>query len=87
LQANIDFFTLYQTGEDSLHLVEDKLQNPCLDYVEHIIFTTPESTFVANGQTYKNFHSVRDDFLGGRLSQAELKKVAHDILYIADMLN
>ena len=29
-------------GLESMHLVENDLKNPCLDYVEHIIFSVPE---------------------------------------------
>ena len=29
-------------GLESMHLVESDLKNPCLDYVEHIIFSVPD---------------------------------------------
>ncbi len=29
------------TGEDEMHLVVDDLQNPCLDYVQHIVMALP----------------------------------------------
>ena len=56
-----------------MHLEEDRLKNPCLDYVKHIIFCCAGATFSAGGATYKDFASVRADFLGGKLPEAELK--------------
>jgi len=59
--------------EEQMQLVEDKLKNPCLDYVQHIIFCLPGVTFTAGGTAYSDFGSVRDAFLGGKLSEADLK--------------
>lgn len=59
--------------EESMHLTEDKLKNPCLDYVQHIIFCVPGATFTAGGQTYSSFSPVRAAFLSGALSETQLK--------------
>ena len=59
--------------EESMHLTEDKLKNPCLDYVQHIIFCSPGATFTAGGKTYDSFPPVRSDFLNEILSEEALK--------------
>ena len=60
-------------GEESMSLVVDKLKNPCLDYVQHIIFCAPGSSFTAGGKTYTDFPSVREAFLSQKLSTDDLK--------------
>jgi len=60
--------------DESMQLIEDKLKNPCLDYVQHIIFAAPGSTFTAAGTTYPTFQEVRAAFLAGQLSEAQLKE-------------
>jgi hypothetical protein len=52
-----------------MHLVEDKLKNPCLDYLRHIVFAPPGATFTAGGKTYSDFASANAAFLGGSLSE------------------
>ena len=37
----------FDTGKESMHLTQDALKNPCLDYVEHIIFSVPNASFEA----------------------------------------
>ena len=59
--------------EESMSLKTDALKNPCLDYVEHIIFCVPGATFAAGGKTYTSFAPVRDAFLSGALSEEALK--------------
>ncbi|KAI2498603.1 tRNA synthetases class I (W and Y) [Fragilaria crotonensis] len=60
-------------GKESMNLSQDNLKNPCLDYVRHIIFAPPGATFTAGGTTFTDFTAVRDSFLGGTLSEGELK--------------
>ncbi|KAG7366368.1 tyrosyl-tRNA synthetase [Nitzschia inconspicua] len=67
-------------GKASLHLVEDKVKNPCLDYIKNIIFSPPDVSFTAGGKTYTDFETVRDEFLGGELSEEDLKKGLIDAL-------
>ena len=62
-----------KSEEQDMHLVQDALKNPCLDYVQHIIFCMPNATFVAAGKTYSDFAGVRDDFLSEKLSEEDLK--------------
>ena len=62
-----------KSEEESMQLVEDKLKNPCLDYVHHIIFCMPGATFAAGGKTYTTFEAVRDAFLSQQLSEEALK--------------
>eukprot|EP00288_Rhodomonas_lens_P016757 CAMPEP_0177703458 /NCGR_PEP_ID=MMETSP0484_2-20121128/7681_1 /TAXON_ID=354590 /ORGANISM="Rhodomonas lens, Strain RHODO" /LENGTH=764 /DNA_ID=CAMNT_0019214811 /DNA_START=355 /DNA_END=2649 /DNA_ORIENTATION=+ len=61
-------------GLESMHLTADALKNPCLDYVQHIIFSVPDASFEAGGKTYKDFTSVEADFLSGALPEAGLKE-------------
>eukprot|EP01047_Picozoa_sp_COSAG01_P026700 COSAG01_NODE_1729_length_9372_cov_17.444948_6_plen_725_part_00 len=57
-----------------MRLVIDDLQNPCLDYVEHIILSRPGAVFaVPGGASYSDFASVRAAFLEGKLSEEDLK--------------
>jgi tyrosyl-tRNA synthetase len=60
-------------GKASLQLVKDSLKNPCLDYIQHIIFAPPSATFTAGGRTYNNFAAVKSNFLSGVISEVELK--------------
>jgi tyrosyl-tRNA synthetase len=60
-------------GKESMHLVEDDLKNPCLDYIENIIFCPPDSTFTANNKTYTKFANVKADFVSSALSESDLK--------------
>ena len=55
-------------GKESMHLVQDDLKNPCLDYVQHIIFSPPGATFTAGGKTYTDFASTRQAFLDGTMT-------------------
>ena len=58
--------------EEQMQLVEDNLKNPCLDYVQHILFSVPGATFTAGGVTYTDYESVRAAFVG-KLSESQLK--------------
>jgi len=66
-------------GEESMSLVEDKLKNPCLDYVKYIIMSEEGSVLnveVDNGtsnKAYKSYEAVREAFLSGELTEDELK--------------
>lgn len=60
-------------GEKSMRLVDDPLQNPCLDYLRYIVFCTPGSTFEAGGKVFNDFESAKAAFLSGEVSEAELK--------------
>ena len=66
--ANVD------AGKESMHLVEDSLKNPCLDYVQHIIFSPPDATFTVGEATYKDFASVKTKFLSGEITPEQLKR-------------
>ena len=67
-------------GKQSMHLKVDNLKNPCLDYIEHIIFSPPNATFTAGGQTYQTFAPVREAFLSGALQETELKQALVEAL-------
>jgi tyrosyl-tRNA synthetase len=60
-------------GKESMSLVVDELKNPCLDYIKYIVLTPPGSTFDAGGKVYTNFEEVKADFVGEKLSEADLK--------------
>ena len=61
-------------GKDSMHLKADSLKNPCLDYIQHIIFSPPGATFAAGAMTFQDYESVRAAFLSGSISEEELKR-------------
>jgi tyrosyl-tRNA synthetase len=63
-------------GKASMRLSnEDTLKNPCLDYIQYIIFSPPGATFTTgNGQVFTNFQDVRTAFVDGSLSKDDLKR-------------
>ncbi len=61
-------------GKESMHLVQDDIKNPCLDYIENIIFSPPGATFIAGGKIYTDFSTVRSKFLNEEISEIELKR-------------
>ena len=64
-------------GKASMHLTVDTLKNPCLDYIEHIIFSPPGATFSvgqSKKKTFDEFSAVRAAFLGGDITEEELKR-------------
>jgi tyrosyl-tRNA synthetase len=67
-------------GKESMHLKEDKIKNPCLDYIQNIIFSPPDATFTAGGTTYTDFTTVRNKFLDEEISEEELKRGLIDSL-------
>jgi len=67
-------------GKESMHLIEDDLKNPCLDYIQNIVFGPPNATFPCNGKTYDNFISVREDFVSGTIPEQQLKTSLIDAL-------
>jgi tyrosyl-tRNA synthetase len=60
-------------GKESMQLKVDNLKNPCLDYIENIILCPPGADFTVNGVTYTEFAPIRADFLGGKITEAQLK--------------
>ena len=67
-------------GKASMQLKEITIKNPCLDYIENIIFSPPDAVFTAGGTTYNDFKTVRDKFLAGEISEEELKRGLIDAL-------
>ena len=67
-------------GKESMQLKEIKIKNPCLDYIENIIFSPPDATFTAGETTYSDFETVREKFLAGDISEEELKRGLIDAL-------
>mmetsp|Transcript_12742 Transcript_12742/g.18741 ORF Transcript_12742/g.18741 Transcript_12742/m.18741 type:complete len:723 (-) Transcript_12742:20-2188(-) len=61
-------------GDESMNLSQDKLKNPCLDYIQNIIFAPPGASFTAGDNTFSTFAEVQTAFLGGNLSEEELKR-------------
>lgn len=61
-------------GKASMHLKADDLKNPCLDYIQHIIFSAPGASFTADQVTYDNFPSIKAAFLEGTISEESLKR-------------
>ena len=74
--VNVEKLTLEEVdaGKESMHLVEDELKNPCLDYVKNIIFAPPDAQFEVNGTVYDSFEEVRDAFISCSIGETELKE-------------
>jgi tyrosyl-tRNA synthetase len=60
-------------GKASMQLKEDKLKNPCLDYIQNIIFSPPGATFTCSDVVYTDFQSVRSAFINGTVAEDQLK--------------
>lgn len=60
-------------GKESMNLSGDTLKNPCLDYIQNIIFSPPGASFTAGKTTFTDFAAVKEAFLSGAISEAELK--------------
>ena len=65
-------------GLESMHLVENDLKNPCLDYVENILFSVPDQVFKCGGVDYTSFSAVKEAFVGGKMDEATLKAALVD---------
>lgn len=61
-------------GKESMHLIQDTLKNPCLDYIQNIILCPPGATFTVNGVTYATFPPIREAFLNGDITEEQLKR-------------
>lgn len=61
-------------GKESMHLVQDTLKNPCLDYIQNIILCPPGATFTVNGVTYAEFPPIREAFINGDITEEQLKR-------------
>jgi tyrosyl-tRNA synthetase len=74
-------------GKASMHLTTDDLKNPCLDYMEHIIFSSVDgtATITVEDTTYTDFSSVKAAFVNGTMSEAALKAaLIHEINQLLD---
>jgi len=58
---------------EAMQLVQDELMNPCLDYLQHILFGQPDYTFSANGKAYTRYEDAKAAFLSGEISETTLK--------------
>eukprot|EP00986_Skeletonema_menzelii_P010375 scaffold5063_cov150-Skeletonema_menzelii.AAC.4 len=73
-------------GKESMHLTEDTLKNPILDYVQHIVMSPPGATFTCatsaapEGHTYEKYEDVKEDFLAGNITPDQLKEGLIDSL-------
>jgi tyrosyl-tRNA synthetase len=63
-----------EAGKESMHLKDDGLKNPCLDYIENIIFSPPNATFTAGSTTFNDYPAVQEAFLSKTISENELKR-------------
>mmetsp|Transcript_51903 Transcript_51903/g.123538 ORF Transcript_51903/g.123538 Transcript_51903/m.123538 type:complete len:744 (+) Transcript_51903:84-2315(+) len=59
--------------QEEMHLTKDDLKNPCLDYVQYILFSKEGFKFEAGGKSYATFQSVKDAFVAGVISEDQLK--------------
>jgi len=60
--------------------IHDQLKNPCLDYIQHILFGTEGATFVAGGTVYTSYADVQQAFVSEQLSETDLKRGLIDAL-------
>jgi tyrosyl-tRNA synthetase len=66
-------------GKESMHLTEDTLKNPILDYVQNIVLSPPGATFTCatssapDGHIYYKYDAVKADFLAGNITPDQLK--------------
>ena len=74
-------------GKESMHLTEDTLKNPILDYVQHIVMSPPGATFTCatsaapeEGHTFDKYEAVKEDFLAGNITPDQLKEGLIDSL-------
>ena len=72
--SKADEAVIEDAGKESMNLSGDTLKNPCLDYIQNIIFSPPDATFTAGDTTFQDFVSVQEAFLGGKLSEEQLKR-------------
>lgn len=54
------------------------LKNPCLDYIQNILFSQIKYTFPAGGKSYGNYIQVQQDFCNGTLSVDDIKRALID---------
>lgn len=59
--------------EESMQLVKDDLMNPCLDYLQHILFSREGYTLTVGSKCYTTFPEARSAFLSGEISEDALK--------------
>ena len=55
-------------------------KNPCLDYVQNLVFGQPHPKFVACGKSYETYKEVEEAFLSGALTEEGLKRGLIDAL-------
>lgn len=60
--------------EDGMHLVEDNLKNPCLDYARYVLFSREGYVMEAGGRSFSDFEELRQAFVDGEVDEAELKR-------------
>jgi tyrosyl-tRNA synthetase len=63
-------------GKASMHLTLDQLKNPCLDYIENIVFSAMDgnATFTVGSTVYNTFADVKTAFLSGTINEDALKE-------------
>lgn len=63
-----------ETEEESMSLVEDDLKNPCLDYIQYVLFSQEGFAMKIGDTTYSSFESLRRAFVAGEVGEDELKE-------------
>jgi len=62
-----------RAADDEMSLVKDDLMNPCLDYVQYILFSAEGYSFKCGGKSYGSFPDVKEAFVSGVISESQLK--------------
>lgn len=60
-------------ADEEMHLVKDDLMNPCLDYIQYILFSQDGFVFKTAEKSYTRFEEVKAAFVAGQLSEKSLK--------------
>lgn len=68
------------TSSEGMSLVEDDLKNPCLDYIQYVLFSQEDYVFKVAGsdKVYENFEDLKRAFLDGHISEEDLKQSLTD---------
>eukprot|EP00441_Pelagodinium_beii_P035557 CAMPEP_0197643108 /NCGR_PEP_ID=MMETSP1338-20131121/16555_1 /TAXON_ID=43686 ORGANISM="Pelagodinium beii, Strain RCC1491" /NCGR_SAMPLE_ID=MMETSP1338 /ASSEMBLY_ACC=CAM_ASM_000754 /LENGTH=399 /DNA_ID=CAMNT_0043216327 /DNA_START=24 /DNA_END=1220 /DNA_ORIENTATION=- len=63
-----------ESSAEGMSLIEDELKNPCLDYIRYVLFSREGFSFKTSGKVFDTFEDLKQAFVSGELSEAELKE-------------
>jgi tyrosyl-tRNA synthetase len=65
---------LAAAADEEMSLVKDDLKNPCLDYLQYILFSNEQFVFKVGDKSYGTFADAKDAFLSGAIDEKTLKE-------------